>query len=136
MVELRVAIEIQAVRLAAQRADDDDIAELQELLTELNAIDRPYDELLEVDFRFHRRILQASGNPLMQNVMEVIYEFVVTQMARTTASPRENKLGRSLHRKIFAAIKAHDPDSAEHAMREHMNVVLQRLPRQNGSERK
>ncbi len=71
-VELRVAIEIQAVRLAAQRADDDDIAELQELLTELNAIDRPYDELLEVDFRFHRRILQASGNPLMQNVMEVI----------------------------------------------------------------
>ena len=125
--ELRAAIEVQAVRQAAERATDEDIAELKRMLKELNSIDRPYEELLETDFRFHRRILQVGGNELMQNLMEVIYEFVVTQMAQTTPSPRENKLGRRLHRGIVAAITDRDPDAAEKAMREHMEVVLSRL---------
>jgi len=128
--ELRAAIEVQAVRQAAERATDEDVAELKRMLKELNSVDRPYEELLEIDFRFHRRILQAAGNELMQNLMEVIYEFVVTQMAQTTPSPRENKLGRRLHREIVAAIADHDPDSAERAMREHMEVVLSRLKKE------
>lgn len=125
--ELRAAMEVQAVRQAAERATAEDVAELKRMLKELNSVDRPYEELLEIDFRFHRRILQAAGNELMQNLMEVIYEFVVTQMARTTPSPRENKLGRRLHREIVAAIADHDPDGAERAMREHMEAVLSRL---------
>ena len=128
--ELRAAVEVQAVRQAAERATDEDVAELKRMLKELNSVDRPYEELLEIDFRFHRRILQAAGNELMQNLMEVIYEFVVTQMAQTTPSPRENKLGRRLHREIVVAITDHDPDAAERAMREHMEVVLSRLKKE------
>ncbi|MDG1894503.1 MAG: FadR/GntR family transcriptional regulator [Fuerstiella sp.] len=128
--ELRAAVEVQAVRQAAERATDEDVAELKQMLKELNSVDRPYEELLEIDFRFHRRILQAAGNELMQNLMEVIYEFVVTQMAQTTSSPRENKLGRRLHREIVVAIADHDPDAAERAMREHMEVVLSRLKKE------
>lgn len=125
--ELRAAVEVQAVRQAAERATDEDVSELKRMLKELNSVDLPYEELLEIDFRFHRRILQVAGNELMQNLMEVIYEFVVTQMAQTTPSPRENKLGRRLHREIVAAIADHAPDSAERAMREHMEAVLSRL---------
>lgn len=122
--ELRAAIEVQAVRQAAQRASEKDIADLQKLLKELDSVKRPCGELLEIDFRFHRRILEISGNVLMQNLMEVIHEFVVAQMVQTTPSPSENKLGRRLHREIVAAIEAHDADAAERAMREHMEVVL------------
>lgn len=125
--ELRVAIETQAVRQAAERATEADIVDLKEMLAQLVRVDQPYEELLEVDFRFHRRIIQMAGNELMQNLMEVIYEFVVTQMARTTPSPRENQKGRRLHRQIVKAIAAGDPDAAEAAMREHMQVILNRL---------
>tara|TARA_R100000789_G_scaffold72617_4_gene68340 strand:- start:3201 stop:3932 length:732 start_codon:yes stop_codon:yes gene_type:complete len=130
--ELRAAIEVQAVRLAAERASEDDLSDLRTLLKELDSIDRPYEELLDVDFRFHRRILEAAQNELMQNLMEVIYEFVVTQMAKTTPTPRENKLGRRLHREIYSAIESHDPDAAERVMREHMEVVLNRLKKEVG----
>ena len=125
--EMRSAIEIQAVQLAAERATGDDVSELKTLLQQLDSLDRPYEELLELDFRFHRRILQAARNPLMQNLMEVIYEFVITQLARTTPSARENRLGRKLHREIVEAIANHDPAAAEKAMRSHMQVVLDRL---------
>lgn len=125
--ELRTAIEVQAARQAAELATKTDVSELRALLSELNKDDLPYPEMLEVDFRFHRKLIDVAGNPLMQNMMEVIYEFVIAQMAQTTPSLRENKLGRRLHREIVAAVEAHDADAAERAMREHMDVILSRL---------
>ena len=125
--ELRTAIEVQAARQAADLATEDDVAELVAILKQLDHQNLSDAEALELDFRFHRRLIEIAGNPLMQNMIEVIYEFVLTQMVRTTPSPRENKLGRRLHREIVAAIAEHDADSAERAMREHMEVVLSRL---------
>ena len=128
--ELRTAIEVQAARQAAERATEDDIAELAAMLQQLDDQNLQYAEALELDFRFHRRLIDIAGNPLMQNMIEVIYEFVLTQMVRTTPSPRENKLGRRLHREILAAIADHDADSAERAMREHKEDVLSRLKKE------
>ena len=80
-----------------------------------------------LDFRFHRRLIEIAGNVLMQNLMEVIYEFVLTQMVRTTPTQRENQLGRKLHKAILKAVRDHDTDAAELAMRKHMQAVLDRL---------
>lgn len=126
-VELRMAIEVQAARHAAEHATDDDVAELSALLDELNDTTLPYAEALEVDFRFHRRLIDIADNPLMANLMEVIYEFVLTQMARTTPSQRDNVLGRRLHNAILSAIRERDPEAAASAMQEHMLAVLERL---------
>lgn len=125
--EMRTGIEVQAVRQAAERATPTEVAELAGLLKDLDREDLPYAELLEIDFRFHRKIIAIAGNPLMVNLMEVIYEFVLTQMARTTPTPRENQLGRKLHRAIYDAIASRDAEAAERAMREHMQAVLKRL---------
>lgn len=125
--ELRSAIEVQAARQAAERATDEDVAELSRLLKQLDDDELPYHEALEIDFRFHRKLLEIAGNPLMQNIMEVIYEFVLTQMVRTTPSQRDSQLGRRLHRAILTAVRDHDPDAAERAMQQHMQAVLKRL---------
>ncbi len=63
----------------------------------------------------------------MRNLMEVIYEFVLTQMARTTPSPRDNQLGRRLHKAILRAVGERDADAAADAMQKHMQAVLDRL---------
>ncbi len=125
--ELRSAIEVQAARQAAERATDDDVVDLSTLLKRLDDDELPYAEALELDFQFHRKLLDVAGNPIMQNLMEVIYAFVLTQMARTTPSQRENQLGRRLHKAILTAIRNHDPDAAAKAMQQHMQAVLKRL---------
>lgn len=127
--ELRTAIEVQSARQAALRATPNQIEELRSLLIELDDSSRPYAEYLELDFRFHRKIVAAAGNELMQNLMEIIYEFVLAQMAQTTPSPKENALGRTLHQQLVDAIADHNPDAAEAAMRVHMDAVLERLAR-------
>lgn len=125
--ELRSAIEVQAARQAAERATDHDIAELAAFVRRLDDDELPHPEALELDFQFHRKLLETAGNPLMQNLMEVIYEFVLTQMARTTPSQRDNQLGRRLHKAILTAVRNHDPDAAAKAMQQHMQAVLKRL---------
>jgi GntR family transcriptional repressor for pyruvate dehydrogenase complex len=128
--ELRSAIEVQAARQAAEKATDEDIAELAKLLKQLDDEDLPYANALEIDFRFHRKLLSIADNKLMQNLMEVIYEFVLAQMARTTPSQKDNQLGRRLHSAILKAIRENDPDAAESAMRKHMQAVIVRLEKQ------
>jgi len=125
--ELRSAIEVQAVRQAAEKATVEDVDELTALLKRLDNQELPYADALDIDFRFHRKLIEIAGNVLMQNLMEVIYEFVLTQMVRTTPTQRENRLGRKLHNAIVKAIREHDPDAAELAMRQHMQVVLDGL---------
>lgn len=125
--ELRSAIEVQCARQAAELATDEDIAQLTSLLKQLDDDELPYAEMLEIDFRFHRKLIAVAGNPLMINLMEVIYEFVLTQMARTTPSQRENSLGRKLHKAILRAIREHDADAAAEAMQQHMQAVLDQL---------
>lgn len=128
--ELRAAIEVQAARQAAELATEDDIAELAGLVKQLDDQELPYPEALQIDARFHRKLIDIAGNPLMQNMMEVIDEFVLTQMARTTPSQRQNALGRRLHKAILRAIRQHDPDAAAAAMQRHMQAVLDRLERE------
>jgi len=125
--ELRTAIEVQAVRQAAERATVADIAALTGLLRQLEDDELSYPAALEIDFAFHRKLIEIAGNPLMRNMMEVIYAFVLTQMTRTTPSQRENQLGRRLHKAILTAVRDHDADGAERAMRQHMQAVLNRL---------
>ncbi len=125
--ELRTAIEVQAARQAAERARSEDIEQLTTYLRKLDDEDLPYSQALEIDFRFHRKLVEIAGNKLMQNLMEVIYEFVLTQMARTTPLQRSNQKGRRLHWAILKAVREHDSDATERAMREHMQAVLDRL---------
>ena len=129
-VELRTAIEVQAARQAAELATDDDITELTSLLKQLEDEALPYPDALELDFQFHRKLIDMAGNPLMQNMIEVIYEFVLTQMVLTTPSQRENALGRKLHKSILRAIRERNADAAANAMQQHMQVVIERLKKE------
>jgi GntR family transcriptional repressor for pyruvate dehydrogenase complex len=132
--ELRSAVEVQAARQAAENATDEDVAALTAILKKLDDDDLPYPEALELDFQFHRKLLDIAGNPLMRNLMEVIYEFVLTQMARTTPSQRDNQVGRRLHKAILRAVRERNPDGAAEAMQKHMQAVIDRLAVQRERE--
>ena len=63
----------------------------------------------------------------MVNVMSVLQEFIVEAMLQTTPRPRDRSVSRRLHRAIVEAVREGDPDAAERAMREHMDVTRARL---------
>ncbi len=122
--EFRRAIECDAVRAAAERATAGDVAELEASCREIGRSDLTHAEAHEIDLRFHRKLLDLSGNELMMNVMDVIREFVRASIARGSPPRRDPLVTQRHHRAIVTAIKAKDADAAERAMRAHLDAGL------------
>lgn len=125
--EFRAALEIYCARRAAELATPEDLLELTALCEQMDSPDLDEGEAMRIDFEFHRKLTATAGNELMDSVMDVVREFVVEGMERTTPHPRDTRLSRRRHRDILAAIESGDAEAAEKAMRIHMDGVLQRL---------
>ena len=85
--EVRWGIECYAARRAAEVATAEDLAELEKLLEQMDHPKRDYLETLRLDLQFHRKLIDITGNEVMQNLMEVIHEFVIAGMMHTTPKP-------------------------------------------------
>ena len=118
--EFRAAIEVQAMWLAAQRVTPEDLAELEEILADMDNPKHSYLESVKIDFDFHARIIDISGNGLLRNSFEVIREFILAGMVRTTAEPRDHSGSTRFHRKLLDALRTRDTEIAVKAIREHM----------------
>lgn len=126
LVEFRLALECQAARQAAQRATPQDLSDLAAICEEFKQAVNQSDGIV-VDFRFHRRIAEISGNPIMGRVMEVVHDYIIEAMARATSRPRNVTQIANLHLTILKAIKNRDPEAAEQAMRAHLERHARRL---------
>lgn len=133
--DLRSALEMHGSRRAAELATADDVADLEGLCDEMDRPDLPYERAIGIDFAFHRKLIEVAGNELTLNVITVLQEFIVEGMLQTTPRPRDRSVSRRLHRAILEAVRQGDPDAAEAAMREHMDVTRERLEKPGQGER-
>jgi GntR family transcriptional regulator, transcriptional repressor for pyruvate dehydrogenase complex len=121
--EFRAAIECQAARSAAELGTAEDFAELEAIFARMDAGDQTYMGAVEEDFKLHRKIVEMARNEVLLNVMDVVHEFVIAGMVKTTPNPRGREGSQGLHRRILDGVKSGDPDRAEKVMREHMELV-------------
>ncbi|AOS63047.1 FadR/GntR family transcriptional regulator [Actinoalloteichus hymeniacidonis] len=125
--EVRRILEPAAASLAAQSADDAQVADLAALLDDLGA-DPSVDQLLANDLEFHRRVASVSGNEVLVSLIETVSSR--TQRARIWRGLTENgAVQRTIaeHRAILDAIRSRRPDLAAAAMTMHVAGVEQWL---------
>jgi len=125
MFEARRALEVGVAGLAAERANDEQIATIAEEITGMfAALDDPQTFLIH-DIRFHRSVAEASGNPILASLVEMVSALFYEQRRKTAQHGRDLKESAHLHRAIYHAIRAHDPKRASAAMSEHLSVAQQ-----------
>ncbi|NEE00882.1 FadR/GntR family transcriptional regulator [Phytoactinopolyspora halotolerans] len=125
--EVRRIIEPAAAAMAATRINDDELAGLRDLLDQIDS-DAPVEKLVANDLEFHRRIGEASGNPVLTSLIEGLS--APTQRARvwrglTEQGAPERTL--SEHRAVYDALAAGQPDVARSWMTVHVAGVEQWL---------
>jgi GntR family transcriptional regulator, gluconate operon transcriptional repressor len=130
--EVREGLEIVAVRLAAVRATDADLAPLDERLRELEAAwDRgaDYRVSLALDIGLHRAIVAIPGNRRLAESYERM--LVQTQLNAITAAEQNPGLRRGMrknvHRDILRGLRARDADRAVAAVIAHYVYARERL---------
>jgi DNA-binding FadR family transcriptional regulator len=124
MVEVRIAIEPQMVRLAITNASHRDLEELQNALRECEECGGDAEKFARADTAFHMALAQCSKNKLMYWVYERISEvrrYSQWRMMKTKllTPDRINYYNRQ-HRALYEAIAARDATDAIAVIKEHL----------------
>jgi DNA-binding GntR family transcriptional regulator len=132
MYQVREVLEGMAARLAAEHVTDEEVAGLKALLvrhqqqTELQSGKGYYQE--EGDFDFHYRIVKASRNDvLMQMLCGELYHRV--RLYRYQFSVTEGRPHKAFaeHSRIIEAIENRDAEMAEFLMRRHISSARKNI---------
>jgi GntR family transcriptional regulator, transcriptional repressor for pyruvate dehydrogenase complex len=120
LLEARMLVEIPLAGLAAQRADEEDVRRLVELVAQAKAAGTDSDRFSELDRELHRRISAAAGNRLSGALMAWVVDVLqpLLQERLKPAVVESTLLGQ--HQDVVDAIERGDPAAAERAMREHL----------------
>ena len=113
--ELRRVVEPAAVRLAAERATSDDLAEIETAYAGMkHAIEHGGDYVTH-DLRFHQGLLRACHNRMLVQMSKALGALLRTSFDLSTAKPHGPAQSLPLHRAVLDAVIARDADRAERA---------------------
>jgi DNA-binding FadR family transcriptional regulator len=126
VMQARIAIECQAVRLAAERATVSDFEKLQQALARIVETINDPDGGSAADFDFHRAVVNAGKS----ETLIVLHNSLSGILMRSHRGRREllqvfDSMKTYLiedHRRIFDAIVGRDPEHAERVLREHFAI--------------
>jgi DNA-binding FadR family transcriptional regulator len=121
LVDVRVALECDMARTAAQSMGEDELAELAALLAELGTqLDDPA-RYLETDTRYHDFIMRCSGNRLGRSIIRAIHPHARASSRYNPPTDDEDIQRAHLgHIAIYEHLRQHDGDAAAAAMQEHI----------------
>ena len=120
LCEVRLALEPEAARLAAERATQDDLDTLSQLLSELGGRRRRDDRaLIDLDRRIHGAVYRASHNDFLAETLEQYYMHALRiwmlGLERTGLSAAVHE-----HAELLAAVIRGHGDRAASLMRTHI----------------
>ena len=120
LCEVRLALEPEAARLAAERATQADLEEMNGLLVELDGPRRrDHRALIDLDERIHRAIYHASHNPFL---VETLEEYYAHALRIWMVALGRTDLGAAVggHHAVLEAVVSGNGARAARLMREHI----------------
>lgn len=124
LFEVRMALETTAARLAAQRATDAQLADLDAL------VHAGAEPIGHADVRFqgardlHARLAEATGNPALAAHLTLVNQELRLLRTRSGEVPARAEHAVAEHAAIVAAVRAGDADGAAAAMEAHLRSAL------------
>jgi DNA-binding FadR family transcriptional regulator len=114
--ELRGVVEPAGVRLAAQRATEEDIEALEEAYAGMKDAVENGGDYVRHDLRFHQGLLRACHNRMLVQMSKALGALLRTSFVISTARPDCNLNSLPLHRAVLDAVIARSPARAEKAI--------------------
>ncbi|HKG39279.1 MAG TPA: FCD domain-containing protein [Conexibacter sp.] len=125
--EVRRLLEVQSARLAAERADAEALALLEqahEAMAELARVaPEETEQLGHADLAFHRALAAATGNHLFVVLLDAISTPLLELRVAHLGVPRLRERALRSHGELVARVGAHDASGAARVMREHLADV-------------
>ena len=130
--DTREVLEGLCARLATQNVPPEswqDLVEMFEAPMQEYLARGDYESFIACYELFRRRMLEAAANPVLSNMLDLIYEKTQTVIRRTIVLPGRAEIGLTQHRAVLAAMRGGDADEAERLRRLNMRSAKEYLKR-------
>lgn len=131
VTEARLLFESEAAALAATQVTDADIAEIEQLVRQIEAENLAPNGTEQADRAFHLAIARATRNTAVERTVENLWSLRASSpeaaLMHEKARHANIKPVVDEHTAILEALRARDPVAARAAMRNHLSAVLEGL---------
>jgi GntR family transcriptional repressor for pyruvate dehydrogenase complex len=130
LVEVREMLEGNVVRLAAERADAEDIHRIRKAVMQMKQATDDLEGFIRHDFEFHIALARSTGNRMIYGMMKQIVENVHNEYEKfmPKALFRQDQAALTAEQILDHLAKGNGEEAAE-LMAEHLNLVNQELKR-------
>ena len=114
--ELRRVVEPAAVRMAAERATAEDIADIEAAYEGMRKAVFEGGDYVKHDLLFHQGLLKACRNRMLVQMSKALAALLRTSFEISTTRKDGPRQSLPLHRAVLDAVIAHNPGKAEKAI--------------------
>jgi GntR family transcriptional repressor for pyruvate dehydrogenase complex len=120
VLDLRTAVGVGAITLAADRATAEDLVPMRESVVRMTAAG-DFDDYRRADIRFHMAIAEASGAPRLVGLVGEIEAEVSELIAHIAHPPEVLDHSNAEHARMIDALERHDTARAVRLLRRHLD---------------
>jgi DNA-binding GntR family transcriptional regulator len=126
LYEVREALETMALKLACQRATEEQIdraADLHERMVEV-VHKRDTNQFIELNSSFHCELLSACGNEQLWSLLSIFRDHFFDRRLVRVFNNNDWRNMPKQHQKLLDAVRNRNPRLAENAVKEHVRTAL------------
>lgn len=122
LTQMREILELSSVDRAVQCITDEQLREMDEILSKFEDKSLPLKERVKLDEQFHIAIAQATGNELLSMFVGVLTSLLRDYMGKGILIEGGIEDAIKRHREIYQALLNRDAKAVHQAMVEHLKV--------------
>jgi DNA-binding GntR family transcriptional regulator len=130
--EVKIKLESLAVELAVERIDSEQLKALDDVIRQVVQLKEEDDQqrhhrLIELEKRFHRIILQAAQNPILEEFLDNLHYRCARLWSSSLSQvvPNEDILNQM--KSIYQALVEGDAKSAGRHMEQHIHYFIEKI---------
>lgn len=125
LIEARYFMELNSIKLAAQRRTEDDLAEIEAALIDHERKASKGLNAFEEDMVFHIKIAAATKNQVIESMMLIVVpDLIRTIVENNVCGTDRSARAIAEHKNILDAIALQDVAAAEAAMHVHLDEIM------------
>lgn len=119
-IEFRQITEVSAVRIACERARDENFQKLEAILATSEAKIAAGEPIHLEDEAFHVEVMRATQNDILVHMISQFYSLTRERRRVYFGVPRRGPASHQDHLELYGALKRRDADAAEAVMKAHL----------------
>lgn len=126
---IRARLEGLAARMAAKNITPELLDAMEEtvVLSEYHAKKEHYEQVCEMDSKFHKLLYKASGSRILEHTLTDFHQYVQRVRMASIMQKRRMEKSNDEHDAILTAIREHDEEKAELVATRHISNTVENL---------